>query len=471
MANKKTYLELSEGDHHKFYEITVAGKKVLVRFGRIGDAGQTQTESFRTEKAAEEAADKKIEEKKHKGYEDAVMGVRQKQPIRRRQGTSSSSSAKPAPMLWEFKTKASAFGVFVDAERCWLGNEAGNVYALDHDGKVIQQYKLPDGVMALVADDHWRYAGCNDGKVYDLNGKTPREAYELSSGQEVMWMDIFFGALSVSDSANVTVFDYEGEQLWEKKGAGGWMVRSDNHAVYAESDGNVAAYAWDTGKKLWTSKIDGGIMFGWQEQDAVYAATTSNIIYAIDKKKGKILAKAECDGSVPSCAAAPNGKYIFGADWSSSLYCFDSTGKRLWKLGLDCGSALSMQYFDGRLYVSTTDGSLGCIDASDEAVAKAMKGELPKRQALAAPKDVAVVKSDRLEKASSSSAKNAVLLECVKEKGKLRIKVASKGYHGDWHVQFPRNLRKEGARFVVDQVKEAGRGNFYRTLGEIRTLD
>ena len=39
-AEEKTYLELSEDDgSHKFYEATVAGKKLTIRFGRIGASG------------------------------------------------------------------------------------------------------------------------------------------------------------------------------------------------------------------------------------------------------------------------------------------------------------------------------------------------------------------------------------------------------------------------------------------------
>ena len=38
---EKTCLELSEegGGSHKFYEVTVKGKEVTIRFGRIGDPG------------------------------------------------------------------------------------------------------------------------------------------------------------------------------------------------------------------------------------------------------------------------------------------------------------------------------------------------------------------------------------------------------------------------------------------------
>ncbi|WP_243755162.1 hypothetical protein [Paractinoplanes brasiliensis] len=46
----------------------------------------------------------------------------------------------------------------------------------------------------------------------------------------------------------------------------------------------------------------------------------------------------------------------------------------------------------------------------------------------------------------------------------------SSGYHRDWQVQFPKGIRERGSRYVVTGVREATRGGFYRTYGEIRRL-
>lgn len=48
MSQEKTYLELSESDgtSHKFYEVTVDGTELTVRYGRIGDTGQAKRSSF-----------------------------------------------------------------------------------------------------------------------------------------------------------------------------------------------------------------------------------------------------------------------------------------------------------------------------------------------------------------------------------------------------------------------------------------
>lgn len=78
------YLELSAGTQHKFYEITLENTELIIRYGRIGDAGQTQKKSFSSAEAALKEAEKKLKEKRKSGYNDAVLGEREKKPKYRR---------------------------------------------------------------------------------------------------------------------------------------------------------------------------------------------------------------------------------------------------------------------------------------------------------------------------------------------------------------------------------------------------
>ncbi|WP_407538796.1 DUF1963 domain-containing protein [Deinococcus radiomollis] len=68
------YLEFSEGNEHKFYEISTDGPRLILRYGRIGTAGQSQTKIFEDTAAAEAEAQKKLTEKRRKGYLEAVPG-------------------------------------------------------------------------------------------------------------------------------------------------------------------------------------------------------------------------------------------------------------------------------------------------------------------------------------------------------------------------------------------------------------
>jgi hypothetical protein len=45
--------------------------------------------------------------------------------------------------------------------------------------------------------------------------------------------------------------------------------------------------------------------------------------------------------------------------------------------------------------------------------------------------------------------------------------VVTEGYHNDWNVQFPKNLRKENAVYVVSEVRESTESGFYRVFGDI----
>ena len=471
------YLELSEeeasGTSHKFYEVTVEGLSVTIKYGRIGTDGTASTSHFGSPEEAEKFAQKKVGEKKRKGYADAIKGVRGKRSITRRSIASTPSTVKQrVPTLWRFQTGSGAFGIFVDEKGCWVGNQAGRVYKLSHEAEVLVQYQLSEGVKCVVSDGPWVYIGCDDGCVYDLSGKMPRLAYEINENIDIYWLDIKNGLLAVSDSGgNLTTISYEDEEQWRVKssGSGAWMVRCDpvGRIYYGDSAGVSSYYGWDNGKQLWHQK-SGAVLFGWLDGEEAYAGCADSKIvkYAQD---GKVLQTYKADGGVFSCASSPGGDYVFAGDSSSSLYCFDRNGNRLWKFNSGCGSAYSMQYFQERLYIVTTDGSFACIDVSEAAIKAAQEGAIVEGRSIKAPTaQIAVAQTDALETASDTS--QGVILHCVKEGSQLRVKVFSPGYN-DWYVQFPKNLRVAGKRYLVDKIEPAAQGGFYRVLGNIYGLD
>ncbi|MEU7824331.1 WGR domain-containing protein [Catellatospora sp. NPDC049133] len=473
MAAETTYLELSEADggSHKFYEVVVDDTELTIRYGRIGDPGATTKSTFADNAKARAAAAKKIGEKVRKGYAPAVQGARAKRAVSRRTIVSTRSTAKTAPVLWRYRSGTSAFGIFVDSKVCMVGNEAGVITTLSHSAEVVQQFKLPDGVKCIVADDAWLYAGCDDGNVYDLSGKVPRLAYRIAPDIDIYWLDIHDGVLGVSDAGGgVAAIDHEDEFLWRRKsqGSSGWMVRCDADAVHHGHSGGVTSYDWRTGEQLWT-RGTGAVLFGWQEQHTLYAGTSTRKVVELGKD-GSPRREYQCDAPVFSCATSPDGAYVFAGDSSSSVYCFDSSGNRLWKLGTGCGSAYSMQYHDERLYIVTTDGSLACIDATESAIRAAEQGTVPVVVDVKAAHVEAVAPSTTVEVVSAEAGADGVVLECFEEGGRLRVRVVSEGFQQSWQVQFPKGIREAGARYVVSEVRQASRGGFYRAFGEIRRL-
>jgi predicted DNA-binding WGR domain protein len=485
MAEETIYLELSqEIGSHKFYEVIISDKTLSIRYGRIGTQGTQKITELASAEKAQHTAEKKIREKIRKGYERAVSGLRKKRAITRRTITSTGSTVKTkAPILWKFNTKSPAFGIFIDAQHCWVGNQSGQVFTLDSEGQVQNQFALPDGVKCIVADDEWIYAGCDDGKVYDLTGKVPYIAYEIADEIDIYWLDIYDGVLGVSDAVGgITVINHENESQWSKKSQAqhGWMIRCDENGVYHGHSAGVTMYHWQDGAQIWSQKTLGSVLFGWQEKSHIYAGTTLHKIHTFSKT-GDIETTYQCDAAVYSCATAEGGCYVFAGDNASSIYCFDQSGQRLWKVNSGCGSALSMQYYEQRLYIVTTSsGFIACIDVSDAAIQAAKEGQLPQTKEISDPKITAAqlnqplatitqVQIDNHQK-TIGAGNTGVILRCYKKGQKLYMQVISEGYHSDWKVQFPKNIRQEGALYQVEGIKESSRSHFYRAYGDIKKI-
>jgi predicted DNA-binding WGR domain protein len=478
MSEKRWYLELSEegAGSHKFYEVMVQDLELTIRYGRIGDAGQSSKKTLESFEKAVAEAEKKVKEKKRSGYAEAVLGARQKRAVVRRTVTASASevraaaNTKRAPVLWKFNTKSSAYGICVTDQRAWVGNQAGDVYCLTLEGVVEAHFKLPEGVKCIIEDGDFLYAGCDDGKVYDLNGKVPRVAYEISDDVSIYWLDISDALLAISDdSGGLTLVDHNDEFIWNVNsgGSSGWMVRADANRVYHGTSTGVTAYDTSSGQKAWHSTA-GYVLFGWQTQNYVYPGCGNKNVYVLEKATGKQVAVCKCDAGVPSNAASLDGKYVFAADSVSSVYCFTSSGERLWKLATGCGSAMSMQYHNERVYIVTSDGSLACIDASEAAIEAAKTGQVPDIKLVLAASSVKAVAPAPVQTTSDSS--TGVILECYQEGAKLRMRVVSPGYNSSWSVQFPSDIREVGARYIASEVRESSRGGFYRAYGEIKKL-
>jgi predicted DNA-binding WGR domain protein len=473
MTAATTYLELSEtdGGAHKFYEVRVVDTKVTITYGRIGETGTIRDATYPDATKAVKAAEKKIGEKVRKGYAPAVKGVRQRRAVSRRQIASVVSTAHQAPVLWRFASGAPAFGIFVGEDQAWVGNEKGDVFTLTHDGAVTGRYGLPDGVKCIVADDFWIYAGCDDGRVYDLGGKVPRVAYEIASNVDIYWLDIDDGVLGVSDrQGGITIVDHEDEFQWSRPSGGdsAWMVRCAPEGAFHGHSRGVTHYAARSGDRVWHTNTIGGVLFGWQEPTEVFAGTSHGWVHRLAKSTGVEVARYKCDAAVFSCATSPDGEYVFAGDSHSSVYCFAADGTRLWKLGTGCGSAYSMQYRDERLYIVTTDGSLACVDASPAAVGAAEQGRVPTRSDVKADGWKRVEATAEVETVAATG--GGIVVECVQVGGRLRVRVVSEGYDRERGVQFPKEIRVAGARYVVTEIHSSASGGFYRARGEIKRL-
>lgn len=72
--------ECVDGGSRKFWEVSVEGSELRVRFGRIGTAGQTKHKTFADEAAALRERDQLIREKTGKGYAEVAEGPAATEP-------------------------------------------------------------------------------------------------------------------------------------------------------------------------------------------------------------------------------------------------------------------------------------------------------------------------------------------------------------------------------------------------------
>ncbi|MEV6323990.1 PQQ-binding-like beta-propeller repeat protein [Nocardia sp. NPDC051787] len=378
-----------------------------------------------------------------------------------------SEEVMPAPVLWSFHSGAIASGIVVGERGCWVGTESGDVFTLTPEGVVTGRFRLPDAVKCLVADGFWIYAACDDNRVYDLSGTVPRVAYEIPAEIDICSLDIHEGLLCVTDrKGGITAIEWDGELLWSNPGDEGGVIQIDSHAVYHGHSAGVTGYDVEGGYRVCHEDTDGAVLSGCQDSNAIYAGTDDNCVEVVGKNEWAGISYL-CDAPVQSCATSPDGR-VFAGDDCSSVYCWDISRCGAWKWATGCGSASSMQYHDDKLYLVTTTGTLACLDVSEAAIRDAEQSVLPETVSVTAPEISAVVPSSTVE--VTSDAGTGIVVECVLQNGEQCVIAVSPDHVLSLDVQFPKDLWRSGARYVVDDVDEPERGFFYRLRGDIRQL-
>ena len=183
--------------------------------------------------------------------------------------TTAAVTLSKLPVVWRVETGSQCVGLWVD-EEVWAANDQGAVFNLDKDGNVLRSLKLPFGSLCVLADEVWKFAGCKNGKVYDLTGRVPQALYEIEGGKQLDWLEMYRGTLCVSDhEGGLTVIDADGSVRWQKrdkKASDGWMVRADASGVWHGSMAGLRKYSWD-GTLEWTRTEMSDVRFAWPQGD------------------------------------------------------------------------------------------------------------------------------------------------------------------------------------------------------------
>lgn len=448
-------------------------------------ADRTKKTTAKKLTAKKKVATKKTTAKKKVATKKLTAKKRPKKASRRRamRPSPEGPTLDRLPALWWVETGAQTVGLWVD-DFVWTGNQRGEVLCLDRDtGTLVRDAHLPGECVAVLSDELWKYAGCADGNVYDLTGDVPRAVYELG-GARVDWLEVYRGALCVSDHAGtVTVIDVDGSVRWRKADPAAteaWVLRTADDGLYHGSMVGLRKYDW-SGALVWEQRV-GDVRYGVISDDDMAVTAGFNTrgkrvdLVVLDRATGATrwskraftaMGNFVSDGG-EACGVGrtASGALRYYASVGRWVFCYDASGALVWQSPTRCTSLCNLQIVGERMYFVSNNGAIGCADVSEAAIAAAISG------AHAAPSTRAQGRVTRRSHAleTTSDASTGVIVECVKDGSRLRVRVVSPGYHADWFCQFPHDIREEGARYVVDEVREASQGGFYRARGNIRRL-
>lgn len=186
---------------------------------------------------------------------------------------------KSGQVLWTYAAKAEVLSEpFVDGDEgmVYFLTATNVVHALEADsGKVRWLYTRPDGAALSVrggsrptrAGDRV-FVGFNDGYLVALEARSGRLIWELSLNRQKRFKDI--DTTPVVDGDRVFVAGYDdklyavsaekGEVLWRHDGGGyAGLTLTESRLYYPTSGGEIRALDLQTGRSLWTHRVDKGI--------------------------------------------------------------------------------------------------------------------------------------------------------------------------------------------------------------------
>eukprot|EP00301_Raphidiophrys_heterophryoidea_P020715 c5335_g1_i1.p1 GENE.c5335_g1_i1~~c5335_g1_i1.p1 ORF type:complete len:725 (-),score=216.80 c5335_g1_i1:135-2261(-) len=189
-------------------------------------------------------------------------------------------------------------------------------------------------------------------------------------------------------------------------------------------------------------------------------------VVKISKETGEVVQFFDAGSSVPS--VTQGGGLVFGGV-ANAIKCFDAAGTEKFHLWTGAGSPMSMQYFNGMLFAVCTNKLL-CMDVSDSEVEKARRGIGSIGRRLTYDSSAGDEVTEMVDVVSTTDTTGGVIVECVAEAGKLRIRPkAGQNFSASKNVQFPRNIREAGCSYVVGGLVDVN-NTFYRVTGDIKKL-
>jgi outer membrane protein assembly factor BamB len=268
-------------------------------------------------------------------------------------------------------------GVNVDQERVYL-SAGTQVYAINlANGNQVWSFpekadKRAFNAPAAITSDGQVIVGDYTNTLYSLNAATGQQnwAFDKAKGQ-------FVGEALVTDEAiyapsgdyHLYALNLKGALLWSFEAQNALWARpviKDNTVFVSSLDHSLYALDATTGKKLWSTVLDGAIPGApaLSDEGVLYVGTLAKEMFAVDSTSGKILWRISTDHGIWSGPAIKEGALYFG-DLGGYFYKVEmADGKVQWKMPYDNAIVGTPSVTESGIVFATEKGSLYLVDTN-----------------------------------------------------------------------------------------------------------
>jgi hypothetical protein len=288
-------------------------------------------------------------------------------------------------LCWQYKLSnpdglwtMPVFSVWVNHQGCWGSNRSGWILGLNHQGELIQQFKLKQFTRYLTsgfpAQDHTPLVSCEDGFIYDLTGKLPESIYSLPSPIAYAYQHIILALAKSEDFLFIT--DVYGQLLcvnavyktqWQKHSPHHWLsffLATDHDYLYQGYYRGVIAYVLATGNLLWEIATPAPVLCGVALDDVLILGCGDRQIYQVKKfaNETSLSAIFRCSGIPYTIIKDSELARLLIADSDGKIYHLNYAGVPQELTQIPRGAVLAMQIWQNRLYAGTSEGEIICLN-------------------------------------------------------------------------------------------------------------
>ncbi|MFM7382349.1 MAG: hypothetical protein ACKO1W_04755 [Microcystaceae cyanobacterium] len=270
------------------------------------------------------------------------------------------------------------FGLWVNDQGCWLSNQSGWIIVVNHQGELIQQFKLKHPTRFLTEgfteQDDTPIVSCEDGFLYELTGKVPQSIYSLRSPIPYLYRH---GIVAMVKSENLLfIADLYGqlfcvnesyETQWQRSIPDHWLsffLGSDHDYLYQGYYQGLIAYEKLTGTLTWEIFTPAPVICGAVLDKNLLIGCSDRQIYQVNQSESKptLIPLFQCSGIPYEMITDTAQQRLLVSDSDGKIYHWDFNRQQLDSMSLPKGAVLTMKIWHSGLYGGTSLGDLFCFD-------------------------------------------------------------------------------------------------------------